>query len=514
MNTRAIGFTLIHFVWQGALVALLAGIAGMALRRARATTRYAVFCLAFVLMAAAPLVTYLVLQTEASEPAVITQASPAVGVQASSAGSLVTHIEEPFWLGALVKVWLLGVILLSIRCAGGWIVAQRLKRWKTTPAGAAVEHLTNRLRARLELKRVIRVYVSEAAEVPAVIGWIRPVILLPVSALTGLTPEQIEFLLAHELAHVRRHDYLVNLFQTGVETILFYHPGVWWVSRQIRAEREHCCDDLAVLACGDPVEYAKTLAKLEGLRTRPLQPAMAADGGSLLSRIQRLGGRERPRRFTASAWIGALLPVVVVFIAVLAVRPARVHAVDQSAAGSVPVRVDGFLGGLADAGYTKITVDEIIALKQNGVEPKFIKKMLAAGLGTPNVEQLIKLRQHGVDPEFVALVNQSQLVKDLSFESVIRLKEQGAEPNDMRHIRELGFGPFPVDDVITLHHHGVHARAFEALKEAGMRTAGVAEALEVAKYDVSADRIRAMKSQGFQNLTLEQIVKLRRAGII
>ena len=283
MNTRAVGFTLIHFVWQGALIALLAGLFSFVLRRARSTTRYAVFCAALVFMAVIPVVTFIAVSNDEPE---LTMPSGQIAVAATGptgpAQVLPSEPSEPFWLGYLVNAWLVGVILLGIRCAGGWVVAQRLKRWRTAPAGVMLEQLTNRLRARLDLKRKIRVYISEAAEVPSVIGWIRPVILLPVSALTGLTPEQIEFLLAHELAHVKRHDYLVNLLQTAVETVLFYHPAVWWVSRQIRAEREHCCDDMAVLACGDPVEYAKTLAKLEGLRTRPMSPAMAADGGSLL----------------------------------------------------------------------------------------------------------------------------------------------------------------------------------------------------------------------------------------
>ena len=94
-------------------------------------------------------------------------------------------------------------------------------------------------------------------EVPTVIGWLRPVVLMPASALSGMGPQQLEAILAHELAHIRRHDYLVNLLQTVVETLLFYHPAVWWLSGRIRVERENCCDDLAVSLCGDPYAYAE-----------------------------------------------------------------------------------------------------------------------------------------------------------------------------------------------------------------------------------------------------------------
>src|SRR5687768_2508429 len=116
----------------------------------------------------------------------------------------------------------------------------------------------------------------------------RPVILLPASALTGLTTSQLELILAHELAHVRRFDYLVNLLQTIVETLLFYHPAVWWVSGRIRLEREHCCDDAAVAACGDVLSYARALTELEGLRGAMPALAMAATGGSLTERVRRL----------------------------------------------------------------------------------------------------------------------------------------------------------------------------------------------------------------------------------
>ena len=119
---------------------------------------------------------------------------------------------------------------------------------------------------------------------PTVIGWLKPVVLLPASALAGLTPRQLEAILAHELAHIRRHDYLVNLLQTLVETLLFYHPAVWWLSRRIRVERENCCDDLAVSLCGDPVAYAAALADLEGS-----------------AHVERDARARRDRRFAAAA---------------------------------------------------------------------------------------------------------------------------------------------------------------------------------------------------------------------
>src|SRR5437660_1057705 len=126
-------------------------------------------------------------------------------------------------------------------------------------------------------------------DAPAVLGWFRPVVLLPVRALTGLTEAQIEAVIAHELAHIRRLDCFVNLFQIAPETLLFYHPAVWWVSQRIRAERENCCDDEAIVICGDAVNYARALTLMEEWRTAPAL-MMAANRGPLAARVVRLLG--------------------------------------------------------------------------------------------------------------------------------------------------------------------------------------------------------------------------------
>ena len=166
--------------------------------------------------------------------------------------------------------------------------------------------MATRLSRRLHIARAVTLLESTLVDVPTVIGLLKPVVLLPASALGGLAPQQLEAILAHELAHIRRHDYLVNLLQTLVETVLFYHPAVWWLSRRIRIERENCCDDLAVSLCGDPVAYAHALADLEALRSGPAPDhhiAMAATGGSLLQRVRRLLGAPSSHTGRGPAWL-------------------------------------------------------------------------------------------------------------------------------------------------------------------------------------------------------------------
>jgi hypothetical protein len=403
------------------------------------------------------------------------------------------------------------VAILGVHALGGWAWAQRLRRFQAWPAAASLQRTARSLQERLGVRRAVRILATAAAEVPATLGWLRPVVLLPVSAFTALTAEQIELLIAHELAHVRRHDYLVNLVQTAIETVLFYHPAVWWVSARIRHEREHCCDDLAVAACGNIALYVKALATLEGLRHRRSDLVIAADGGSLLLRIQRLVSHERRQREAPPAWLGALVPAALVLAAVVCATP------PQAVAQTSPEpkgQASGFLGELAESGYPKLSVDEILALKDHGVDPGYVKGMLVAGLGVPSVSQLVRLHDHGVEPDFVQSMVASGLVSQLDFGNVIRLRENDARGDDMGRIRALGFGPYSADEVIKLRQNGVDVETFAAFREAGVDPAGVSDVIAFRQFDVTAERIRDMKQQGFINLTVGQILKLRRAGVI
>jgi type II secretory pathway component GspD/PulD (secretin)/beta-lactamase regulating signal transducer with metallopeptidase domain len=222
----------------------------------------------------------------------------------------IVSILEPA-LPYVVLGWLAGVFGLSAWHLGGWTQLQRLKRRMVREIGNPLQHRLKELSGRLGVHRAVGLLESALVEVPTVVGWLRPVILLPASALTGLRPEQLEAILAHELAHVRRYDYLVNIVQTVVEILGFYHPAVWWVSHRIRVERENCCDDLAVRVCGSSLQYAKALACMEEIRHSAGDLALAVTGGSLVTRIARLLGRPAAddRRF---AWLPGLVALLLV----------------------------------------------------------------------------------------------------------------------------------------------------------------------------------------------------------
>jgi uncharacterized protein involved in exopolysaccharide biosynthesis len=191
----------------------------------------------------------------------------------------------------VVSLWFLGVLVFSARWFQGCRWLRRLKTREVEPLADPVWIATlERLKRRLRVARPVLLLRSALAEVPMVTGWLRPIILMPASTLTGLTPAQLETILAHELAHVRRYDGLVNTLQNLLETVMFYHPAVWWISGCAREEREHCCDELALQVCRDPKEYAQALLRLEELRDVPARLAFAASGGSLLQRIRHVLG--------------------------------------------------------------------------------------------------------------------------------------------------------------------------------------------------------------------------------
>ena len=352
---QIIGWALLHFVWQGVLIGGLTALALAGLRRSAADIRYVVSTIGLALMLTLPAVTAAQLWRAGAAGAALSSAVPSTPATSFApirinqilvrpipgaselasrgiAGSRWIRIEP--WLPMLVCAWVSGVVLLSLRLMSGWLLVQRMKSHGAAPAAPALAHLAARLSRRLHIVRPVRLLESTIIDVPTVIGWIRPVVLLPASALAGLTPYQLEAILAHELAHVRRHDYLVNLLQTLVETLLFYHPAVWWLSRRIRTERENCCDDLAVSLCGDPHTYAKALADLEELRAGSRQLVLAATGGSLVHRVRRLLGAP-PHAGRAPGWLAGCATVLVMLgIAAGAVSTGAVQTVQPAAPSS------------------------------------------------------------------------------------------------------------------------------------------------------------------------------------
>ena len=321
-----VGLALLHFIWQGALIAAVYAVAARTLRTPEA--RYALGVGAMLAMLVLPVVTALrhvrahggsgaaiaVATTDgrgsdaapgsAPSPSSIARRAdhaspvadaPAEAVATPAAADLrptrgITGALAPLarFIPLLVACWLAGVFILSLRLFDAWLQAHRFARHGTRPAGDAHQAMLQLLARRLGIRRKVAIVESTRLAVPGVVGWLRPVVLLPAVALTGLTAQQLEAIIAHELAHVMRHDFVANIVQSAIETLFFYHPAVWYVSRRVRDAREQCCDDVAMRVCGNPEEYARALLRLAERRAGVPALVAAATGGPLLERVRRL----------------------------------------------------------------------------------------------------------------------------------------------------------------------------------------------------------------------------------
>lgn len=310
--------------------------------------------------------------------------SPAAAVSATVASRAISASEWQRLLPGVVALWLLGVLAFSIRLFGGWRFTARL-RATAHPAPAAWQQTLERIAARLGASHPVRLLVSSLVDVPTVIGWLRPVILLPVGRLTGLPAEHITALLAHELAHIRRQDYLASILQSIAEALLFYHPAVWWISEQIRAERELCCDDLAVAASGDVLTYARALAELESQQPSRLKSVLAANGGSLVNRIRRL---IEPAQVSANNLPGPLAAWAMTLLWLAGVGVATVHAARIPAQGAMnldPVPVSAKSGAVP-----ALPANPVAALASHARDTLLYDPLLSAQLAQPMTQPRVR----------------------------------------------------------------------------------------------------------------------------
>ncbi|HEV3164733.1 MAG TPA: M56 family metallopeptidase, partial [Isosphaeraceae bacterium] len=375
----AIGWALVLFLGQGFIIGLLVAAYLRTLRARSAALRYTVACAGRLLMALCPVVTTcwtmatsrhatrslptvasaVTLHDAAQAPAILERAPGeratatrrpvrADGMQGFSAASVGApqaagpplRAQLEAWLPTIVAVWLVGVCVLALRLLVGLIEVRGISREGLLVPPEDVCAVIGRLVERAGLRRPVRWFLSVWVEVPSVVGWLRPTVLVPVASLARLTAQQVEALLAHEIAHILRHDYLVNVIQVAVESLLFFHPAVWWVSRRIRVERELCCDDRAVVLCGgDRVVLARALFALEEIRgARAL--SMAASGGSLRDRVKRLVAPTSDVPFRGGGgWVGTGVVVGIFAIVAMAwqagVRTTR--AAEPAVAGKTTI---------------------------------------------------------------------------------------------------------------------------------------------------------------------------------
>jgi len=550
---HSLGCTLLHFLWQGTAVAALAGVV-MTLCR-RASTRYVLAVGALALMLAAPVATFFFLSSSGAFSSAPVPAKPSwVGeTQPTSQNNIVARTSagisrlspSPDALPWLVEAWLLGVAFFSLRSAGGFLLLERERRKQSTTASARVLTMCQTLQRRLGLERAIRYCECTWLQAPAVIGWFRPILLLPVTALTGLSEEQLQLVIVHELAHIQRLDPFVNVFQISVETLLFYHPAVWWLNKRIRAEREHCCDDVAVSLCGNPVEYARALTLMEEWRTAPAL-AMAANRGPLSERIFRVLGLKAIGTGTrgigltggvlwltaalvaGNALLGIAYPKPIVHASQIsqavfgwtaaanpqsspapastptpAAKPSPAQSPARAAVASEPATSGSYIDGMKAAGLGDLTVDQLIAMKIHNITPEYVRGLRDQGLH-PDADDLVAMRIHGVTAEYVHDVRGLGLNPDQ--DQLVAMKIHGIDADYVRGMNEAGIHA-DVDELVALKIHGATPGEVRSLREQGLQPdADNLVAMRI--HSVTPEYVQDIRALGLKP-TVDDLVSMR-----
>jgi beta-lactamase regulating signal transducer with metallopeptidase domain len=605
---RTLGWTLLHFLWQGAALAALLAVLFSVFRTA--SGRYVLAVATLVFMMAAPIVTFAwLLQHENLAPATAITSinAPSALIASHHSGSAMTMTSlttaatasaatpttsQPAALLGLVELWFAGVLFLSLRTAGGLLVIEKMRRKDTRPITRELFEKCLELQNRLGIGRFIYYCECATLDAPAVIGWFRPMVLLPATALTGLTEAQIEAVIAHELAHIRRFDGFINLFQIAVETLLFYHPAVWWVSRRIRVERENCCDDAAISIHGDAVDYARALTLMEQWRTAPAL-AMAINRGPLSARIFRLLGRANSASGTRVAGLAAgLLCLAAALLAgnaclgvahaslnsifhpnqdpstahEIIITPDQESALAAPAAPSKPTRLGpalmaaptgttapaispaaaapsaapapaphafalsslslsirsifgssqdanggapahSYLQSMEDAGFKNVTVDQLIAMKVQGITPEYVKSMRALGFN-PDVDELIGMKVQGITPEYVRETR--EIWPKVDADQLIAIKVQGITPEYVKAMHSLGLKT-DIDEIIGMKVQGITPEYVKEIR-ATWPNADTDQLIGIKVQGITPEYVKSMQSLGLKT-DADDIIALKVQGI-
>lgn len=321
---NALGWTVLYSLGQALVLAVVMAILFSALRKQSAQLRYWLANTILYSVLVWSIITFFQfydsgVESLTAETALITLTGTAPELAEASFWSVLFLRFSQYFeqhLPLIVTVWLLGVTFFMLRLMGGWLYLQHLRQRYVVPMGADWQAKVQELSAKIGLQKKVRVVESALVQVPMMIGFLKPLILMPIGAVNGLTTEEVESILAHELAHILRNDYLLNILQTIIEVLFYFNPAVWWISANIRLERENCCDDIAVDLCGDSLIYAKALMRLQEAKQTSPSLAMSLSGkkNQLLHRVRRILNQPQNKSNIMEKFIATCLLLVGILI--------------------------------------------------------------------------------------------------------------------------------------------------------------------------------------------------------
>jgi beta-lactamase regulating signal transducer with metallopeptidase domain len=573
----ALGWTLLHFCWQSTIIALLYLLVDRCLFHVTTAVRYWMAMAMLGLMPLAALATFaeqgrLVVHLGQGDQAVVAShigsLHATVATQAPFAAPVMA--ESELWIAGQADrlmpwidgVWLAGVCFLALRAAGGWWRLRSLRANAQLAIPEPVQQSFARVVGQLHLLQPVVLRVSRDVISPMAMGIWRTTVMLPLSVVMSLPAAQLEAVLAHELAHIRRWDYLCNLLQTAIECLFFFHPAVWWMSRRIRDLREVCCDEIAARTCADPEIYAEALLQMEEQRAKHLQLAVAlhGKGGTLLNRIRRVMGERTMEYGSMSVVRVAAAGLVVAGLVVaphvekgLMAEPARAQTVTVTmtapdsgekaamtapAAGNENVNVDESQQAepapepapapvpVAAAAAPEAVADpspmpdpaprgEEMQDEGNAGGRDYLRKMADAGYPLDlnnDLDTIISLRSVGVTPEYAKAMAATGFGKPTLHE-LISLKAQGITPEYVAQMKAAGLAPDDLHELISLRGVGVTPEYAKAMAATGYGAPTRHDLVSMKAQGITPEYVAQMKAAGLAPADLHELISLRAVGV-
>jgi beta-lactamase regulating signal transducer with metallopeptidase domain len=557
----ALGWTLLHFCWQGTAVAVVFAVMDRMTSRATPAVRYLVALIALALM---PLV---VVATFAEEMRIATSTSANGSTMEAISTANVLGLQKPVlrdipltlapaveergaWLAARAEhvlpwvdgLWMLGVLMLAMRAMGGWWQLEHLRRRARGMVPEELERAFKRISDQVRAGRQVTLRVSSEVISPFAMGVWRATVILPVSTVLGLPMEELEAVLAHELGHVRRWDCVWNLLQIAVESVLFFHPSVWWLSRTVRERREVCCDEIAVKSCAGAAVYARALLRLEEQRTVELRLAMALEGcrGSLLERVKQVLGEDMAMesRMTSGVRVAAAGAVMIALLLgpkvgeavaapmVTVSRPVIAHVLAsfpqmapsptvKAKAQVVNVQVTAPAAAAVPQANLKMDLSE--PMPQVHVNPS-VSTAVAMNIVMPSVPANPQATEGTAQPKGLAYLDGMRAAGypmdlDNDLNALVSLKSLGVTPEYAKSMGAVGLGKPTTHDLIDLKSTGVPPEYVAELKQSGLELKDFHEAVMLKLLAITPEYAAAMKQKGFGDLKVHQLISLKAQGM-